>query len=588
MILCKFSVYSIFGFSLRLLVVVTRSLKMFRLHSIPVLLLFSFQTFLTNAADPTATISKPEATLVGSASNNVDSFLSIPFAQAPVGPLRLKPPQPITSSLGTIQAKGSAPSCPQFFFDTNGNFPVGVLGKLADTPLFQKITDQSEDCLYINVYRPAGTTPSDSLPVLFWIYGGAFAAGGAAMYDGSSWVKDSVQEGQPIIFVTVAYRLGGFGFLPGKEIKADKSANLGLLDQRRGLEWVADNIASFGGDPSKVTIWGESAGAISVFDQSIAYDGDNTYNGKPLFRAGIMNSGSVVPADAVDGTKGQEIYDTVIKAAGCDTAADSLECLRGLDYDTFLNAVNSVPGLVNYNSVALSYLPRPDGIFLTDSPDILAINGKVAKVPVIIGDQEDEGTVFALFQSNIWTKQQLVSYLLDSFFFDANETIMTELVNFYDDIPSYGSPFRTWYYNNWYPQYMRLAAILGDLAFTLTRRETLGYLNGLGLNTWSYLSSYYYGTPILGTFHGSDILQVFNSVPPDYASRAFRMYYISFVNHLDPNVGTNGTYSSWPEWGQSKQLLNMFSGSSSLIADDFRQDVSDFLLENERSFYIRR
>lgn len=131
------------------------------------------------------------------------------------------------------------------------------------------------------------------------------------MYDGTSIVADSVAQGQPVIFVAVNYRVGGFGFLPGKEILADGSANLGLLDQRLGLQWVADNIAAFGGDPEKVTIWGESAGAISVLDQMLLYDGDSSYKGKPLFRAGIMNSGSIVPADPVDCPKGQAIYDTV-------------------------------------------------------------------------------------------------------------------------------------------------------------------------------------------------------------------------------------------------------------------------------------
>lgn len=131
------------------------------------------------------------------------------------------------------------------------------------------------------------------------------------MYDGTSIVADSVAQGKPIIFVAVNYRVGGFGFLPGKEILADGSSNLGLLDQRLGLQWVADNIAAFGGDPDKVTIWGESAGAISVMDQMLLYNGDHTYKGKALFRGGIMNSGSIVPADPVDCPKGQLIYDTV-------------------------------------------------------------------------------------------------------------------------------------------------------------------------------------------------------------------------------------------------------------------------------------
>lgn len=127
----------------------------------------------------------------------------------------------------------------------------------------------------------------------------------------------AVAQDKPFIFVAVNYRLGGFGFLGGKEVLADGSANLGLLDQRMGLEWVADNIAAFGGDPDAVTIWGESAGSISVFNQLAMYDGNNLYKSRPLFRAAIMNSGSVVPLDPVHGDKPQSVFDTVVDAAGC-------------------------------------------------------------------------------------------------------------------------------------------------------------------------------------------------------------------------------------------------------------------------------
>jgi carboxylesterase type B len=154
-----------------------------------------------------------------------------------------------------------------------------------------------DDCLNINIQRPAGTTLSSKLPVLFWIFGGGFEIGWNSMYNGAGWVSESVREGMPIIFVTVNYRVGGFGFLPGAEVLADGSANLGLLDQRLGLQWVADNIEAFGGDPRKATIWGESAGAISVLDQMVLYDGDINYKSKPLFRAAIMNSGNIIPAD---------------------------------------------------------------------------------------------------------------------------------------------------------------------------------------------------------------------------------------------------------------------------------------------------
>lgn len=152
------------------------------------------------------------------------------------------------------------------------------------------IHSASEDCLTVNVQRPAGISSTAKLPVMVsaalpfassamlladalspscqvWVFGGAFLLGSTTMYDGASLVSRSVALGQPIIFVSVNYRLNSFGFLPGKEVAADTSAsvNAGLLDQRLGFEWVQKNIASFGGDPDKVTLFGESAGEFTRF-----------------------------------------------------------------------------------------------------------------------------------------------------------------------------------------------------------------------------------------------------------------------------------------------------------------------------------
>lgn len=268
---------------------------------------------LAQRAFPTVVAPSPQATIGGTNLAGVESFKGIPYAQPPVGQLRLKPPQAITSPLGNVDGTQLLPrACPQFYFNVADNaFPTNVLGTLLNLPIVQAVTNSGEDCLTVNVQRPAGTKPGDKLPVLFWIFGGGFELGSTQMYDGTGLVAESVAQGKPIVFVAVNYRVGGFGFLPGKEVLADGSSNLGLLDQRLGLKWVADNIAAFGGDPDKVTIWGESAGAISVMDQMMLYNGDHTYKGKPLFRAGIMNSGSVIPADPVDCPKGQLIYDTV-------------------------------------------------------------------------------------------------------------------------------------------------------------------------------------------------------------------------------------------------------------------------------------
>jgi acetylcholinesterase len=288
-------------------------------------------------AGPTVQLSY--ATVVGSSALGVDSFKGIPYAQPPVENLRLKPPQPITGNLGTVEATGLPRACPQFYQQVNeASLTSAVVGELLDSPFVQMATDAGEDCLTVNVQKPSSATAGSNLPVLFWIFGGGFELGSTQMYDGANLVLTSIAEGKPIVFVAVNYRVGGFGFLGGSKLKAEGSTNLGLLDQRAGLQWVADNISKFGGDPTKVTIWGESAGSISVLDQMALYNGNNVYKGKSLFRAAIMDSGSVVPADPVDCPKAEVVFDTVVQNAGCSSAADTLTCLRSVDYTTFLNA----------------------------------------------------------------------------------------------------------------------------------------------------------------------------------------------------------------------------------------------------------
>ncbi|KAH6885723.1 Alpha/Beta hydrolase protein [Thelonectria olida] len=534
-------------------------------------------------------VAVPSGTVVGLRISGVESFKGIPFADPPTGSLRLKPPKKLSKALGTFDATDLlGPSCPQMFISTGGQdviseFLTGVLS----IPFLQVVTGQ-EDCLTINVQRPAGTKANAKLPVLFYIFGGGFELGSAAMYDGTSLLNTGIGNSQPFIFVAVNYRVAGFGFMPGAEIKADGSANLGLLDQRMGLQWVADNIASFGGDPDKVTIWGESAGAISVLDQMVLYGGDADYNGKPLFRGAIMNSGSVVPAAPVDGVKGQEIYDTVVANAGCSTASDSLECLRALDYDAFLDAANSVPGLLSYNSLALSYLPRPDGTVLPDSPEILIATGRYHAVPMINGDQEDEGTLFALFQPNLTTTAKLVSYLKEYYFEDATTAELTTFVNTYSTTLSAGSPFRTSILNEIFPGFKRRAAILGDLVFTLTRRLFLATANTVNpdVPSWSYLASYDYGTPVLGTLHGSDILQVIFGLVPNNAMRSIRTYYFNFLYNLNPNKGVT-KYATWPEWKDSKQLMWFeTANSNSLTTDDFRTTSYNWIANNVDALHV--
>ena len=405
------------------------------------------------------------------------------------------------------------------------------------------------------------------------------------MYDGTGLINYGVEIGKPFVFVAVNYRVAGFGFMPGKEVQDDGAGNLGLLDQRMGLEWVADNIAAFGGDPDKVTIWGESAGSISVNAQMVLYDGDNTYKGSPLFRGAIMSSGTIVPTKPLDSAKGQAVYDQVVEAGGCSDASDTLECLRELPYIEFLDAVSAVPHILSYNSLALSYLPRPDGTVLTDSPDRLFEQNKYAAVPMIIGDMEDEGTLFGLLQSEVNTKEKLVTYLKDLFFEDVTRQELSEMIDTYGSglgALNYGSPHRTGLLNEIFPGFKRRAAILGDLTFTLSRRLFLTLTSSLNSDvpSWSYILSQNYGTPVLGTFHGSDIIQVFYGIFDNYAAKSTRSYFINFVHSQDPNGDGNTGFPNWPKWSEQNKLVQISALRSNLISDDFRAKSYDWLVAN--------
>ncbi|KAJ2974715.1 hypothetical protein NQ176_g5912 [Zarea fungicola] len=514
----------------------------------------------------------PGGSVVGRSLLGVETFNGIPFAEPPVGNLRLRPPQRLASKLSNFDATGIAAACPQMFVSSAAtDFISTLIGSALKIPLLEKLNGQ-EDCLTVSVQRPAGTKAGDDLPVLFWIFGGGFELGSSSLYDATSLLATAVPQGQPFVFVSVNYRVNGFGFLPGKEVLADGAANLGLLDQRMALEWVADNVQAFGGDPSKVTIWGESAGAISGYDQMLLFNGNATYKGNDLFRGLIMDSGSIAPAERIDSAKAQAVYDTVVQEAGCDGESDTLGCLRQLPYQQFYDAVTSQPGILSYSSVALSYLPRPDGTVLVDSPEIMTSGGRMHKVPYILGDQEDEGTLFALFQNNVTSTDSVVNYLSDLLFHRASKAQIRTLVNLYPTSLLEGSPFRTGILNELYPGFKSIGCAAG--------------VQAPDMPTWSYLSSYDHIVPIMGTFHATDIIQVFYGILPNNAMNSCRTYYFNFLYNLDPNKGVSG-FAKWPRWSDKNQLMWFKTGTSNdILDDDFRKPVSDLLAQNPSLYQV--
>ncbi|KIJ10879.1 hypothetical protein PAXINDRAFT_16162 [Paxillus involutus ATCC 200175] len=193
----------------------------------------------------------------------------------------------------------------------------------------------------------------------------------------------------------VATPFAAFGLLASQEVKDAGVGNLGLRDQRLALYWIQKYICAFGGDPPKVTIWGESAGAVSVALHMVTNDG----NPDGLFRAAFMQSGSLLPVDNI--LQGQTYYDALVSETGCLNASDTLQYLREAPYEVLFDAGMCAYDRVSFKSLVLTWRPRVDAVFITDDPQKLVQQGSVADVPFVNGECDDEGTLFSFSTLNI-------------------------------------------------------------------------------------------------------------------------------------------------------------------------------------------
>ncbi|MGV0715688.1 carboxylesterase family protein [Mycolicibacterium sp. XJ662] len=293
----------------------------------------------------------------GTVSSDHRYFAGIPYAAAPVGPLRWRPPQPVSSWEGLRDATRPGPRCIQDATNDVDGRPT------------------SEDCLTLNVWTPP---PSDELrPVMVWIHGGGFTNGSGDIYD----ARALAGRGE-IVVVTLNYRLGALGFLahPALGEGADVG-NYGLADQQAALRWVRDNIAGFGGDPQKVTIAGESAGGMAVCDHLVAPDSAG------LFQAAIIQS---APCHAqYELPAAQEVSLRYAAEAGCTDAVVAAQCLRALPADKLARALF-------YDRIGTEQLSGPVTGTATLPVDPLTgfAQGRAAPVPVVVGTTADEFNLF--------------------------------------------------------------------------------------------------------------------------------------------------------------------------------------------------
>lgn len=312
-----------------------------------------------------------EGTLRGTTTEGVDSFRGIPYAAPPVGALRWQPPQPVQGWSGVREAVSHGNRCPAQA-STNGE------------------RTEDEDCLYLNVQRPANAGPGAHLPVMVWIHGGGLYNGSSNQHDGSLIVRET-----GAVVVTVNYRLGVLGLLAHPALTREaggESGNYALKDQQAALRWVQRTIAAFGGDPRRVTVAGESAGAHSVCAHLVVPGSRN------LFSQAIMQSGmcSTPPPLEWAEASGTEIAEAV----GCTDGATAAACLRAVPAGTLLDTPSDDLFLVS----GVPTMPKTLQVAVDD--------GEFARVPLLIGATRDEARTAARWMGLFgYTRDQYEEYV---------------------------------------------------------------------------------------------------------------------------------------------------------------------------------
>ncbi|KAL4963463.1 Alpha/Beta hydrolase protein [Aspergillus stella-maris] len=503
-----------------------------------------------------------------------DLFLGIPYAQQPVGNLRFALPQSLNETWNEErEAKAYSDIC---------------VGYGTDSIWYP----QSEACLTLNVVRDSSVDEDSALPVGLWIHGGGFYQGSGAdqRYNMSAIVANAHRIGKPFIGVTINYRLSSWGFLHSQEVTDAGVTNLGLRDQRLALQWVQENIAAFGGDPTKVTIFGESAGGMSVGDHLIAYGGRDD----GLFRGAIMQSGGSVSASPGNTSEYQSQYDDVVEKAGCTGASDTLQCLREVPFAE-LNAIFNGTG----GNPAYGFSPSVDGDFLQEWGSTQLDKQAFVKVPIIAGTNTDEGASFG--PTGINTTEQFYSYLTgNQSGFRYPPALAREILDLYPDDPSQGIP--EFLGDQRIPskglQWRRTSAYAGDYSMHANRRRQCEAWAESGTPAYCYRFNMRGGDVpwIGGSQHFTEVAFVFNNIegwgyhygkpfdglPESYKELSILVssMWASFIHDLDPNSGIDqGEDVYWEGYSVEEPVDLVFDANVTSYnePDTWRKEGIDFL-----------
>ncbi|RFU27609.1 hypothetical protein B7463_g8737, partial [Scytalidium lignicola] len=457
----------------------------------------------------------------------IDQYLGMRYAEPPLGELRFRAPRDPVRTETLQDASSFGPIC------------AGT-GQTTSTSV-------AEDCLFINVFTPSHPTVRSKLPVWVYIQGGGYATNSNANYNGTGVVQSS---GYDIVFVNFNYRVGALGFLAGEKVKQNGDLNAGLLDQRKVLQWVQKYIHLFGGDPNHVVIHGSSAGAGSVSYHLTAYGGRNEH----LFVGAVPESTFWPTQRTVPEMEFQ--FERFVDDCGCSGYRDPLSCLRSVDISIIqaANVLKPFPGGSSTPVPEWYFLPVTDGSLVPDRLYNSFVKGKFIKVPVLVGDDTDEGSIFAIdatSQADIsnWFKNnypKLSNSQLDAV--NRQYPLMTPLPNHAAYFPS-------------------ASAIYGDATFTCPG-------NQIAISAAQFVSpekvwNYRYNVldPVLinqgegvpHTFETSAIFGPTNAGSADTATYeginadivpVVMDYWISFVKKLDPNPEKFSQAPYWEPFGR--------------------------------------
>ncbi|ORY56972.1 Alpha/Beta hydrolase protein, partial [Pseudomassariella vexata] len=511
-------------------------------------------------ANPLVKIEEKKVTYRGVTKGAVEDFHNIKFAHDTSGSRRFAPPEPYTPLEGSdIDATTPGPACPQ--------------SKAGIPPFFAETPDQSEDCLHLRVTRPAGVTTSDKLPVVVHLVGGGVIKASTydEHFDPANLITQSVSLNKPIIHVVLNYRVTIYGFARLPILKDQKSLNVGMRDQRAGIQWVKDNIAAFGGDPERITSFGLSSGGTFSSLHLMTYGGEQ---GVPFTQVWAMSG---PPGTALNMTSDATETHTraVAEKLGCGNDKDDeglLECLRGIPMN-MLTETAMAYSVNNHPPAGLfTFIPSVDEDFLPERQSVLYKAGKFVKgIPMVFGWTQDDGATNAgpapMFQAEEDMKVPIKNFahaLTDDDY--GRLFSLYPASDFEQEVQNYEA--RKGDLDPVAPvHYFRVARIMRDLLFTCSsidfgfevwrqskaRDPTFSGVRHYDLNQSRVTPLFHAGgMPYLGVIHGSDMDYIYNNMfPKDQTSEEDQQVsdtiVASFINFAYTGNPSGDGFQAWPE-----------------------------------------